>query len=248
HIYRCTRGLWLDWMTQGTRVSRNLFHDNPGEDLFVEVSHGPFLVDNNVFLSGTSLLSVSRGGAYVHNLFAGNIRTVAFDARLTPYHKAHSTELAGMHNNPRGDDRYYNNLFVGSRGLNDYDDAQFPPYMDGNVFLKGAQFSKHEKEPLVQEERDPGIILLERPDGWYLEGLFDSAWATAHKRALVTTELLGKALIPALPYENPNGTPLRIDRDYFGKPRNPENPFPGPFALSQVEEQVFKVWPVNGSN
>ena len=53
HIYRTCRGLWLDWMAQGTRVSRNLFHDNPSQDLFVEVDHGPFLVDNNIFLSPT---------------------------------------------------------------------------------------------------------------------------------------------------------------------------------------------------
>ena len=27
HIYRCTRGLWLDWQAQGTRVTGNLFFD-----------------------------------------------------------------------------------------------------------------------------------------------------------------------------------------------------------------------------
>ena len=37
-------------MAQGTRVTGNLFHDNR-EDMFVEVDHGPFLVDNNLFLS-----------------------------------------------------------------------------------------------------------------------------------------------------------------------------------------------------
>ena len=37
-----------------------------------------------------------------------------FDGRMTPFHKAHSTEVAGLHNNPCGDDRFYNNLFVGS--------------------------------------------------------------------------------------------------------------------------------------
>ena len=41
HIYRTVRGLWLDWMAQGTRVSGNFFHDNASEDLFVEVNHGP---------------------------------------------------------------------------------------------------------------------------------------------------------------------------------------------------------------
>ena len=45
-------------MAQGTRVSGNLFHDNRSEDLFVEVDHGPFLVDNNIFLSPRALLDL----------------------------------------------------------------------------------------------------------------------------------------------------------------------------------------------
>ena len=28
HIYRTCRGMWLDWMTQGARISNNLCHDN----------------------------------------------------------------------------------------------------------------------------------------------------------------------------------------------------------------------------
>ena len=34
HFHHCTRGLWLDWQAQGTRVTQNLFHDNtlPNEE------------------------------------------------------------------------------------------------------------------------------------------------------------------------------------------------------------------------
>ena len=162
HIYRTVRGLWLDWMAQGTRVTGNLFHDNLSEDLFVEVDHGPFLVDNNIFLSPQTLLSVSQGGAYVHNLIAGKLRMHPFDARQTPYHKAHSTELAGMHDNPYGDDRYLNNLFVKNADLSPYDTAPMPSMMEGNVFLAGAKPSKHEATPLVQADFDPGIKLRRR--------------------------------------------------------------------------------------
>lgn len=246
-IFRCTRGIWLDWMAQGARVTGNLFYDNPSEDLFVEVNHGPFVVDNNLFLSPVSLLSVSRGGAYVHNLFAGNFNLLGFDGRMTPYHRAHSTELAGMHDNPRGDDRYYNNLFVGSRGLTGYDEAQLPVYMSGNVFLNGALPSKHEQAPLVADGRDAGFVLVERADGLYLEGSVDPAWTAGPQRQLVTTELLGTAEIPGLPYENPDGTPLRIDADYFGAPRSAENPAPGPFAVPGGGAQALKVWAVGAS-
>ena len=213
HVYRTCLGLWLDWMAQGTRVSRNLFHNNDA-DLFVEVDHGPFVVDNNIFLSPLAFLIRSQGGAYVHNLIAGSV-SVDPDDRITPFHKAHSTEVAGMHNNPSGDSRFYNNLFVERGDLSPYDAASLPVWMDGNVFLKGAKTSKHEKNPLVKPEFDPVLKLVEKTDGFFLEIRFDEAWAAQRTRKLVTTELLGKATIPNLPYEQPNGKPMRSQHRLF---------------------------------
>jgi alpha-N-arabinofuranosidase len=229
-------------MAQGTRVTANLFHDNQSEDLFMEVDHGPFLVDNNIFLSPTTLLSVSQGGAYVHNLMAGALRIIPHDARQTPFHKAHSTELAGMHDNPFGDDRYYNNVFAGRADLSPYDAAPMAVYLEGNVYLKGARPSKHEKEPLVEAEFDPALKLVEKPDGFDLEIAFDKAW-TEGSRKLVTTERLGRAAIPNLPYERPDGFPVRITTDYFGKNRNESNPTPGPFDNPGSGPLTLKVWP-----
>ncbi len=243
HIFRCCQGIWLDWMAQGARVSGNLFHDNPDQDLFVEVDHGPFVVDNNVFLSRRTLLSLSQGGAYVHNLMAGGLHINPFDGRLTPFHKAHSTELAGMHDNPAGDDRYYNNILVGRADLSAYDDARFPVFMDGNVFLNGAKPSKHEANPLVGRDFDPAVALRLAEDRVSLEIRLDSAWAAARARRLVTTELLGRAAIPNLPYENRDGSPLQVGADYFGAQRNTANPFPGPFECLDGGDQEWTVWP-----
>jgi alpha-L-arabinofuranosidase len=242
HIYRTCLGLWLDWMAQGTHVSENLFHDNVS-DLFVEVDHGPFLVDNNIFLSSVTLTSVSQGGAYVHNLIAGEIRQLAFDGRMTPFHKAHSTEVAGLHDNPCGDDRFYNNLIVQHGDLSQYDTARLPMWMNGNVFLKGAKPAKHETEPLLKPEFDPKLNLVEKADGFYLELILDKVWSVERIRKLVTTDMLGKAVIPNLPYEKPDGSPLRVDTDYFGKKRNEKNPSAGPFENPAVGKQLtLKVW------
>ena len=242
HIYRTCRGVWLDWMAQGARVSRNLFHENLSEDLFVEVDHGPFVVDNNLFLSQTALLTLSQGGAFVHNLIAGAIHVNPFDGRLTPFHKAHSTELAGMHDNPSGDDRYYNNLLVQRVDLSKYDSAKMPVWMEGNLFLKGAKPSKHEVNPFINADFDPAIQLVEKPDGFYLELNLDKSCASQGARRSITTELLGKASIPNLPYERPDGSPLRIDTDYLGKARNPANPVAGPFEMPTEGKLQLKVW------
>jgi alpha-N-arabinofuranosidase len=242
HIYRTCRGLWLDWMAQGTRVTANLFHENQSEDLFVEVNHGPFLVDNNIFLSPTTLLDMSEGGAYAHNLMAGRIVLRPELNRSTPLHKPHSTEVAGLRNIVGGDDRYYNNVSVGRGDLSPYDAAKLPVWMDGNVFLKGAKPSRHEKDPLVKPEFDPTLKLVEKADGFYLEVTFDKAWAGERTRKLVTTELLGKATVPNLPYEQPDGAPIRVNTDYFGKSRNETNPTPGPLENAGTGPLTLKLW------
>lgn len=242
HIFRTCRGLWLDWMAQGARVSGNLFHDNQDQDLFVEVDHGPFVVDNNIFLSPTTLLTLSQGGAYAHNLIAGGIDIIPFDSRMTPFHRAHSTELAGMHDNPCGDDRYYNNLFVERASLRGYDTAKLPVWMSGNVFVKGATPSRHETTPLLKPAYDPAIAFSEKDGGFYLNLALDAAWSREQTRSLVTTELLGKALIPGVAYEQPDGTALRIDTDYAGTKRNEANPVAGPFEHPETGPFPVKVW------
>ncbi len=242
HIFRTVRGIWLDWMAQGTRVTGNLLHDN-AEDLFVEVNHGPFLVDNNLFLSDHALRDWSQGGAYVHNLMAGRITPRPELRRETPFHKAHSTELAGLTNIRGGDDRFHNNIFAGGSGLAVYDKAALPVQMSGNVFLQGAKPSKHEQDPIMRPDFDPGIKLAKHRDTVSLHITLDEAWAADKGRRLVTTELLGRAKIPKLPYVNPDGTPVCIDTDYRGKKRHKANPFPGPFALPKGGKHALKVWP-----
>lgn len=133
HIHHCVRGIWLDWQVQGTRVTQNLLHDNMppleskilfgvvlGEDLFIEVSHGPTLVDNNVLLSAFSTRLATQGVAYVHNLICGPFTSIGTGTnngpetgpRYTPYHVPHRTEIAGFMTFLHGDNRFYNNIFV----------------------------------------------------------------------------------------------------------------------------------------
>jgi alpha-N-arabinofuranosidase len=229
-------------MAQGSRVTGNLFHDN-GKDLFIEVNHGPFMVDNNIFLSDKALDVQSDGGAFAHNLIGGNISARADLGRKTPFHKAHSTELVGLRRTELGDVRYYNNLVIGSASLGQYDSSTLPVWMDGNIFLRGAKPSQHELTPLVNPELDPQLKLSKEEDGFYLELSLDKEWGTQQTRKLVETALLGKASISNLPFENENGTPLRINTDYFGNRRNEQNPFPGPFERVDENTHRLRVWP-----
>ena len=122
-IHDCNMGIWLDWQAQGSRISQNLLYNNQGPrvgggpmnmgmDVFVEVSHGPTLIDNNVMLSDMSFRDASQGLALVHNIIGGPIQRMNAGPRYTPYHFPHETDVAGFMTFMYGDDRYYNNIFI----------------------------------------------------------------------------------------------------------------------------------------
>jgi hypothetical protein len=246
-LYNCGQGLWLDWMAQGTRVTGNLFYNNTTNDIFVEVNHGPFLIENNILLSPLSIRDWSEGGAYVHNLIAGNIQLLP-QGRETPYHLPHSTTLAGLKTTRCGDDRYFNNIFVGGEnedrqiksGLAVYEKAELPMHVDGNVYLNGARKFSKEKNQL-QIKNNPDINIIEKEDGIYLEMNFDSKILKMDNKIL-TTELLGKAVVPNAAFENRDDSPVTIDYDYSGKKRNKQNPTAGPFENPGNGKITLKVW------
>ncbi len=238
HIHRCNRGIWLDWMTQGTRVTGNIIHDiAPSEDLFVEVNHGPFLIDHNLFLSPFSLADWSEGGAYAHNLFAGRIVARPEPGRETPWLEEHGTAIAGLAPTKGGDNRFFNNVFVAPAGLDAYDDSAPPNHMAGNVFLKGAKPSKHEQSPTVDAGFDPRVALREVSGEWVLD--IRQGWKGEPGGPLVTSGLLGETAVSRQPYVQPDGSPYRLDTNFFGAK---SGPFPGPFAGSR-RDSAWKVWP-----
>ena len=246
-LYNCGRGLWLDWMAHGTRVTQNLLYNNTTDDIFVEVNHGPFLIDNNILLSKLAVRDWSEGGAYVHNLFAGNFEIRPQD-RETPYHVPHSTELVGLKKTLCGDNRYFNNIFVGllsendksKSGLGVYENTELPMFVDGNVYLNGAlKFSKEKN--LLEIKTNPEIQIEEKENGIFLTLNLDEKILKMQNQ-MITTEILGKAVIPDAAFENRDGSPLKIDSDFFGKKRNPKNPTAGPFEKPQKGKLIIKVW------
>ena len=100
---------------------------NDSEDMLVEVSHGPTMIDHNIMLSGHSFKTLSYSCALVHNLMAGTISAAQDINRHTPYHVPHSTSVAGMNRFTGGDDRYFNNIFLREKD----DPRSDEPYLEG---------------------------------------------------------------------------------------------------------------------
>ena len=235
HIYRTCLGLWLDWMAQGTRVSAEPVPRQRPRICLSRWTTGRSWWTTTCSSPRASLLDVSEGGAYAHNLFTGKIISAPEPSRETPYHPAHTTAVAGLTKIKGGDCRFYNNIFVGHNGLAEYDAAVHPVQMSGNVFLSGAAPSKHEQNPLVLADKDPAIQVTDEGDEVTLQLTADKAWSD-HNGPLVTTEMLGRAKIPNLPYMNPDDTPLAIDKDYFGDSRESGQARHGTVGQAQSRE------------
>ncbi|WOO42528.1 right-handed parallel beta-helix repeat-containing protein [Rubellicoccus peritrichatus] len=225
HVFRAYRGIWLDWMTQGTRVTGNLCHDNDTHDAFLEVNHGPYILDHNIFLSKGSIQNWSHGGAYIHNLFGGELEQRQQLERTTPFHQAHSTEIMGMSNVSGGDDRFINNLIVDAEGLKQYETTHRPSHVEANVVLRETP------------------SLVKKDDGVYLQ--MDQGFVRASKELcqLVTSGLLGKSSLANLPFGGHDGQNLCFDKDYFGDACDPDSPCPGPLELAGDDVCLVKIWP-----
>ncbi|MCL2628161.1 MAG: right-handed parallel beta-helix repeat-containing protein [Oscillospiraceae bacterium] len=243
HIHDCSLGIWMDWQAQGTRISKNLLYHN-NRDLFMEVSHGPSLIDYNIFGSKYALHNDAQGMAYVHNLFAGKFALRFSTDRSTPYHAPHSTEVAGFSATFGGDDRYFQNIFVGGQtdemvGTAGFDghttsleefidivDAQQPcdhgefmktkqpVFISDNVYTNGAVAFEKEQDKLDCGSFDAGFA-IEKEDGKVFLKItmpdnFESFTSKPHD-----TATLGRVRIVDADFENPDGSPLILDTDYF---------------------------------
>ena len=254
------RGIWMDWMSQGTRVTGNICYNNTADDIYFEVNHGPYIVDNNILLSDIAVNDDSQGGAYVHNLIAGMVLRIT-DERTTPFHKPHSTEIAALAKITGGDNRFFNNIFIAGLkqtspdvenpvagkprtgyGLDIYNDAEWPMYVNGNVYYFGAN-PYYKEEKLIQLEGfNPAIKIEEEGEHTYLHIRVEKS-VKKLKTDVVTTKSLGIAKLPEQEFTTPGGACLTIASDYFGRSRNQKKPTPGPFEEIPVNKAIkLKVW------
>jgi hypothetical protein len=252
-IHGSTDGIWLDWMAQGTRVSSNLLYNNSAADLELEVNHGPTLIDNNLLLSRVGIVSTSQGTAYVHNLIAGQVAMWSQPERSVPYHLPHSTSIAGFSPIVSGDDRYCNNIFLGydpqenivkqrfNFPMTDYEKAELPVWINGNVYYGQAVPNKKETRYVQNSGFNSDPKVREEGGHVYLQFSIDDT-VPGFTTQLISTDLLGKALFPNAAYENPDGSPLVLDKDYLGTIRSKENCIPGPFVNLAVGRIELKVW------
>jgi hypothetical protein len=195
---------------------------------------------------------MSEGGAYVHNLIAGAVIMIPEPNRFTPYFFPHSTEIAGLTTILGGDDRYFNNIFVGvgagsqisdkpNYGTEIYDSAKYPVFMSGNIYYWGAVPCVKEEKIMTSSAFNPKVKLDEKGTDVYLNISPDQQYYD-YNGILITSEILGKTRVTKTIFENTDGKDIMFDKDYFGHLRTTENAAAGPFVDLEKGQVILKVW------
>lgn len=267
-IHDTSLGIWLDWQLQGTRVSQNIFYRN-NRDLFVEVTSGPFIVDHNILTADYALDNHAQGGAYVNNIIRGEMIHRKMLDRSTPYHEPHSTNIKGMAPVYGGDDRWYNNIFIGDEGLEEVGTAHYkgyttsleeymskiydttgadhsafnaveqPVYINDNAYFNGATPFEREETNLVSDY-NPEFALIEEGDEVYLEITLPENFEEI-KGDVHSTLTLGRVRLTDVEFEKPHGGELVLNTDLLGEEKSGETVL-GPLANLKPGKNRIKVW------
>jgi len=112
--------------------------------------------------------------------------------------------------------------------MQDYHFGKLPVWVNGNAYFNGAKSWKHEEDKYFGPEEKAYVELVEE-DGKYSikTNVYDllKAWITS----MVDSDILGQAFEPEQRFENPDGSTIVFNRDYFGNERHLKV-MPGPFA------------------
>ncbi|OPJ65258.1 right-handed parallel beta-helix repeat-containing protein [Clostridium oryzae] len=267
-IHDCSLGLWSDWQTQGTRISKNLFYNN-NRDLFVEISHGPYIIDHNILASEHSLDNASQGGAYINNLICGKMDQWKGLDRSTQYHLPHSTKIAGFSFVYGGDDRFYNNIFIGRDGVKGVGTSHYknyttsleeyiekankkhgdleefvlveqPVYINNNAYFNGAEPFERENNNLVDESFNPNFRIIDGGEEVYLSCELPESFENILGE-IQSTATLPRVRIVDAEFENPDGSEVFLNTDFLDEHRTGRSPL-GPIGLLKKGKNYIKVW------
>jgi hypothetical protein len=230
-------GIWMDFGNQGTRITRNIIYNTEAESVFLEMDHGPTLVDNNV-LVGQDVRSNSEATVFAHNLFVDCGYDYSPDTqRRSEYYAPHTTKVVGRKSGTAQDDRWFNNIFI-RRGLDQVRTA--PGYAsDHNVFLEGAKKSSFGDVNSTVDPHVTGFTIKDQPRGVTITFTMNDA-PFGVQGPQVNADLVGVFATVDQTIEDRYGHPIKVDTDINGKPYS--RPIAGPLADLRKGSNTT-VWP-----
>lgn len=204
HNIQGGNGIWLDWDIRYSRVSKNVIYDvqNIQGGIFIEASHYPNLVDNNVVwnIDGNGIYANDTDYLMVYHNLVGKITGNAVHAIVQTDRYQNGRNLTAEEN------RVFNNIFVDTKPMRFSSTSNL---VDHNVYIVTEHPDYIDLNELVSKGLDVNSVKIYGDMALNSDALF-LFW--------MGNPLLQE--VPRLP---------EVSHDFFNQPR--EGVFPGPFDL-----------------
>jgi hypothetical protein len=231
-------GIELGPLYQGVRLTGNVVMETRRSALFLHGSHGPALVDNNVFAgpgvaTGEGIrLRAAEAGVFVQNLFDDCAVVSESPPRGVPAtssYRPHSLVIRQTIPALALDDRWYGNIFI--KGGLDQLPQKHGYAVDYNAYLGGAARCSWGDEHSAVAGADGGFALTSTDRT--VKVTFNLSARPRINPPLITRDFIGRfALTEGI--EQPAGRPIILVTDFFGNSATRGAGTLGPFARYQT--------------
>lgn len=234
HQTQAAYGIWMDYGNQGTRITGNIFCDTQTESIFLEMNHGPTLVDNNVLIGG-GLWGDSENNVFAHNLFIDCRFPRRTDkTRRSQYYTPHTTVIVGRKPGIPANENWYNNIFI--RGGLEKVEEREGYSSDYNVFFEGAKKSTFGDENSVVDLFVTDFRRTDSPLGIELKfNVNDRPFGL--KAPWIESAMFGVFPTVEQKIEDRHGDPIRVDADLNGMKF--DKPVPGPLSNLKPGQNII---------
>jgi len=183
---------------------------------------------NNIFtVHPESTLENKQAGLSIYDsrpaYYEGIYREMNTRPYVPPQQQAQQSTVVAMQEGNRQSQRFQLAMYVNSNLY--YNDVK--PYAHETINIT----SSFEVNPVVEHRGDEIILKFKLDDS-----------INKLQTTPVNTAMLGVTYYSNGFYENPDGTPITIDKDFFGNTRSLTNPKVGPFENAKTGEQEIVIW------
>jgi len=139
-------------------------------------------------------------------------------------------------------DNYPADLSQKSFIISEMSEVKLPVKAENNLYVNGAVPFKNGIGDIVVNYPEINIRIAKKADGSYLYINFSDDLIRMENRIINSLDL-GEAIVPEAIFDNPDGTSILFNSDYFNETRHRNNNRVGPFINVSKGENMIKLWP-----
>ena len=119
--------------------------------------------------------------------------------------------------------------------------VKLPVVAENNIYLNGAIPHQSGVNDFDFKNSETEIRIEEKEDGFYLVLNTKGDFRIMNSKVINSFDF-SEAMVPGVPFENPDGTPVLFDKDYFNATREEVNSA-GPFSNLSLKNNMIRLWP-----